>query len=108
MLSLFDQGAPAPCPAPFNMAAHVLARAGELADKIALSVIGGAQTESWTYAELEAAVRGTATGLLREGLSPGDIVLMRLGNTPDFPVAYLGAIAAGLVPVPTSSQLTER
>ncbi len=108
MLSLFDQGAPAPCPAPFNMAAHVLARAGELADKTALSVIGGAQPESWTYAALEAAVRGTATGLLREGLTPGDIVLLRLGNTADFPIAYLGAIAAGLVPVPTSSQLTER
>lgn len=108
MLSLFDKGAPAPCPSPFNMAAHVLARAGELADKTALSVIGGAQPESWTYAALEAAVRGTATGLLREGLTPGDIVLMRLGNTADFPIAYLGAIAAGLVPVPTSSQLTER
>jgi acyl-coenzyme A synthetase/AMP-(fatty) acid ligase len=108
MLSLFDQGAPAPCPAPFNMAAHVLARAGELADKTALSVIGGAQPESWTYAALETAVRGTATGLLREGLMPGDIVLIRLGNTADFPIAYLGAIGAGLVPVPTSSQLTER
>jgi len=35
-------------------------------------------------------------------------VLMRLGNGVDFPIAYLGAIAAGLVPVPTSSQLTER
>ncbi len=108
MLSLFDQGAPAPCPTPFNMAAHVLARAGALAEKTALRVIGGAHPESWTYADLETAVRGTATGLLREGLVPGDIVLMRLGNTPDFPIAYLGAIAAGLVPVPTSSQLTER
>ena len=108
MLSLFDQGAPAPCPAPFNMAAHVLARAGTLAEKTALRVIGGEHPESWTYSDLEAAVRGTATGLLREGLKPGDIVLMRLGNTPDFPIAYLGAIAAGLVPVPTSSQLTGR
>jgi len=31
---------------------------------------------------------------------------MRLGNSVEFPIAYLGAIAAGLVPVPTSSQLT--
>jgi len=108
MLSLFDQGAPAPCPSPFNMAAHVLARAGELGTKIALSVVGGDHPESWTYGALEAAVRGTASGLLCEGLVPGDIVLMRLGNTADFPIAYLGAIAAGLVPVPTSTQLTER
>ncbi len=107
MLSHFDHGAPAPCPAPFNLAAHVVGRAGELGSKIALSVVGGVQPESWTYAALEAAVLGTASGLLREGLASGDRVLMRLGNTADFPIAYLGAIAAGLVPVPTSSQLTE-
>ena len=35
MLSIFDNGAFAPCPAPFNMAAHVLVRAPELADKVA-------------------------------------------------------------------------
>ena len=107
MLSHFDNGAPAPCPAPFNLAAHVVGRAGELGSKIALSVVGGVQPESWTYAALEAAVLGTASGLLREGLASGDRVLMRLGNTADFPIAYLGAIAAGLVPVPTSSQLTK-
>lgn len=32
---------------------------------------------------------------------------MRLGNTVDFPLAYLGALAAGLVPVPTAAALTE-
>ena len=32
---------------------------------------------------------------------------MRLGNTIDFPIAYLGALAVGLVPVPTSAALTE-
>ncbi|MFV0513189.1 MAG: class I adenylate-forming enzyme family protein [Jhaorihella sp.] len=108
MLSVFDQGPPPPCPAPFNMAAHVLGRAAGRADKVALSVLGAGRAEDWSYARLEAAVRGTGTGLLRAGLKPGDIVLMRLGNTVDFPIAYLGAIAAGLVPVPTSSQLTER
>ena len=107
MLSVFDQGPPPPCPAPFNLAAHVLGRAEELADKVALSVLLGAGSEDWTYGRLASAVRGTGTGLLRAGLSPGQIVLMRLGNTVAFPVAYLGCIAAGLVPVPTSSQLTE-
>ncbi|WP_428925245.1 class I adenylate-forming enzyme family protein [Marinibacterium sp. SX1] len=107
MLSIFDQGAFAPCPAPFNLAAHVLGRADALAAKTALSVLGPDGAQDWTYAALAAAVRGTGTGLVQAGLSPGDIVLMRLGNTVDFPVAYLGAIAAGIVPVPTSSQLTE-
>ncbi|WP_323775622.1 class I adenylate-forming enzyme family protein [Leisingera sp.] len=106
MLSVFDQGPFAPCPAPFNLAAHVLRHARRLADKPALSVLQGDGSEVWTYARLESAVRGTGTGLLKAGLKPGDIVLMRLGNTVEFPIAYLGAIAAGLVPVPTSAQLT--
>ncbi|WP_163851142.1 class I adenylate-forming enzyme family protein [Pseudooceanicola aestuarii] len=106
MLSIFDQGPPAPCPHPFNLAAHVLGSAGDLPDKIALSVLGLSGAERWSFARLEAAVRGTATGLLRAGLEPGQIVLMRLGNDVDFPIAFLGTIAAGLVPVPTSAQLT--
>ncbi|MDO6584551.1 class I adenylate-forming enzyme family protein [Salipiger sp. 1_MG-2023] len=108
MVSIFDDGAFAPCPAPFNLAAHVL-RAGQACpDKIALSVVTPTAVQSWSYARLIAAVRGTASGLLRAGVQPGAIVLMRLGNTVDFPIAYLGAIAAGIVPVPTSSQLTAR
>lgn len=107
MLSLFDQGPPPPCPRSFNLAAHVLALAPELGDKTALSVLGGAKDAHYSFATLEQAVRGIGTGLLRAGLIPGDIVLMRLGNTPEFPLAYLGALAVGLVPVPTSSQLTE-
>lgn len=38
---------------------------------------------------------------------PGDHVLMRIGNTPDFPVVYLAAIYIGAVPIPTSTQLTQ-
>ncbi|MFP5508083.1 MAG: class I adenylate-forming enzyme family protein [Alphaproteobacteria bacterium] len=106
MQAIFDQGVAAPCPRPFNMAAHVLRHADDLPEKVALSVIALTGAESWTYARLAAAVRGTGAGLLAAGFVPGDILLMRLGNMVDFPLAYLGAIAAGLVPVPTSSQLT--
>ncbi|WP_170399340.1 class I adenylate-forming enzyme family protein [Ruegeria arenilitoris] len=107
MLSVFDQGPPSPCPAPFNLAAHVLRRTDDDPEKIALSVLRTDGAEDWTYRALRSAILGTATGLLRAGLKPGDIALMRLGNTVDFPIAYLGAIAVGIVPVPTSSQLTE-
>lgn len=107
-LSLCDRGPFTPCPAPFNMARHVLSAGHAAPDKIALSILGLARAERWSFAKLETAVRGTATGLLQAGLIPGQIVLMRIGNAVDFPIAYLGAIAAGLVPVPTSAQLTPR
>lgn len=97
----------APCPSPFNLAAYVLAAGADVPDKVALSVLSPDKTEDWTYAALTQAVQGTAAGLLAQSLAPGDKVLMRLGNTPDFPLAYLGALAAGLVPVPTAAQLTE-
>lgn len=93
-------------PSPFNMAAHVLARAPDMPDKVALSLLGQNAAEHWTYAQIEAAVRGAATGLIATGLAQGDRVLLRLGNTPDFPIAFLACITVGLIPVPTSSQLT--
>jgi acyl-coenzyme A synthetase/AMP-(fatty) acid ligase len=96
-----------PCPTPFNLAAHVLAQADDLADKVALSLVSQQGSVDWSYGMLQSAVRGIATGLIREGLKPGDILLMRLGNTVDFPLCYLGALAAGMVPVPTSAALTE-
>ena len=90
----------------FNMAAHVLQKGLDCADKIALEVVGAAP-ETMQFGHLRQAVLGTARGLIEAGLTPGDRVLMRLGNTPDFPIAYLGALAAGLVPAPTSAALTE-
>lgn len=96
-----------PCPAPFNLADDVLSAGRALPDKIALAVLGPARTDRWSYARLERAVRGMAGGLLAAGLVPGDRVLMRLSNTAEFPVAFLGAIAAGLIPVPTAEGLTE-
>ncbi|MDE9448945.1 acyl--CoA ligase [Aliiroseovarius sp. Z3] len=110
MLSEFRPTAPLPAPPKaFNMARYVLTHAADLGDKTALSVVTpvGTGETHWTYGQLDRAVRGVAGGLLAQGLTPGDRVLLRLGNTVDFPLAFLGAIAAGLVPVPTSSQLTE-
>lgn len=74
---------------------------------MALQIIRPTGAERWSYARLNAAVRGCATGLMELGLQPGDRVLMRLGNQVEFPVLFLGALTAGLVPVVTSSQLTE-
>jgi len=93
-------------PSPFNMAAYVLARAPQVPDKIALAVLGPARATRWSFARLEAAIRGAATGLLNSGLVAGDRVLLRLGNSPDFPIAFLACLAVDVIPVPTSPQLT--
>ncbi len=101
MASIFRSDPHPPCPSPFNLAAHVLTHAERLADKPALVEIGG---ETWRYGDLSRAIRGTAAGLA-DRVPPGGRVLLRLGNSVDFPIAFLGAIAAGLVPAPTSAQL---
>jgi len=108
MRSIHDTGPSAPCPTPFNMAAHVLASGQASPDKIAVSIVApGTPPETWTFDALTRAVRGTGAALLQAGCTPGDIILMRLGNTIDFPIAYLAALSVGLVPVPTSAALTE-
>ncbi|MEM9318174.1 MAG: class I adenylate-forming enzyme family protein [Pseudomonadota bacterium] len=94
-----------PCPAPFNLADYVLTAGRATPEKIALVVMGLSRSERWSYARLEAAVLGMA-GALSARVKPGGRILLRLGNTPDFPVAFLGAVAAGLVPMPSSSSLT--
>lgn len=106
MTSVFDQGPFAPCPAPFNLAAHVLRHARDMGDKPALILAGPEGDIVWSFTELEARVLGIAGGLKDMGLRPGARILLRLGNTVEFPLAYLGAIAAGMIPVPTSAQLT--
>lgn len=95
-----------PCPTPFNLADYALTAGRAQPDKIALAVLGSARAERWSFARLEEAIRAMAGGLLALGLVPGDRVLLRLGNTAEFPVAFLGAIAVGLIPVPTAEGLT--
>jgi len=107
MKSEFHTGSPEPCPSLFNMAAHVLRHAKATPEKAALELVSLKGVDSWSYDRLTQAILGTATGLLNAGLCPGERVLMRLGNDVEFPIAYLGAIAVGLIPVPTSYQLTK-
>jgi acyl-coenzyme A synthetase/AMP-(fatty) acid ligase len=106
MLSLDDRGPPPPCPAPFNLATHVLAPAAGQPDKVALALVGAARAERWSYGRLAAAVGGAASGLRAAGVAAGETVLLRLGNTPDFPVAFLACATIGALPVPVSAALT--
>ena len=108
MLSVFDQGPPHACPPNFNLVAYGLRYASKTPDKTALELVGGQHKDVWSYRRLERAVLATGAGLLAKGLRPGDLILLRLGHSVDFPLCFLGAIAVGLVPVPCSAQLTER
>ena len=99
-------------PRRFNVARYCIGRAA-LADpdKFALTVVSDVKApidaaERWTYAGLDEAVRRIGAGLIAQGLLPGDRVMIRLPNGSDYALVFFGAIAAGLVPIPTSPQLT--
>lgn len=78
----------------FNLAEFVLRRAGGLSDKPAL--IDGASGRAVTYAELARLVGSFAAGLAARGLERGETVCVCLPNVPEFAVAFLGTVAAGL------------
>jgi acyl-coenzyme A synthetase/AMP-(fatty) acid ligase len=93
------------------MARYVIgAAAARNGGKVALEVVTDAAAsrpaEAWTYAEIEDAVLRTAAALLARGLEPGDRLMIRMPNESGYAILFFGAIAAGLVPIPTSSQLT--
>jgi acetyl-CoA synthetase len=95
--------------APFNLARYTLNVAGAPRHKAALEVFSdaaAAPVEIWTYGELEDAVLRVAGGLSDMGMTPGSRLLIRLANTSAYPILFLGAIAAGLAPIPASSLLT--
>jgi long-chain acyl-CoA synthetase len=62
--------------------------------------------QSLSWSEVEARVAAVATGLLDLGATAGDRVAVQLGNTPDFPAVYFGALRAGLVAVPVNTGYT--
>ena len=101
-----------PAPARFNLAGYCLGRAAVATpDKTALLVIADAgapleAAEHWTYGALDEAARRVASGLLTLGLAPGERLMIRLPNTSDYALLFFGAIAAGIVPLPVSPQLT--
>ncbi len=94
-------------PLRFNAARYCLADNARLrGDKTALVMVGEGEAARLTYGQADRAVRGIAAGLLRLGLTAGDRVMIRMGNEADYVLVYFGALAAGLVALPSSPQLT--
>lgn len=75
-------------------------------------------TVKMTYAELDSAIRKIANGLIKPQTNPetgkqtnlekGDFLLIHLPSGPTYALTFFAAIAAGLVPVPLSPQLSAR
>ena len=63
-------------------------------------------TVTATYAELAKRTSQFAQLLRKHAVNPGDRVLIRLPNCLDYPTAFLGAMKAGCIAVPSSTLLT--
>jgi benzoate-CoA ligase len=88
-------------PQQFNFAQHILALNAGRADKPAFID----DDSTLTYGELERRVRSFAAALLARGIQPEQRVLLVMQDTVDMPVALLGAMFAGIVPVPVNTLL---
>ena len=95
------------CPDPFNAAEWCLS-SGVSRQSLAFLAVDAERgiTEHWAFDDLRGLVLRAAGALTAAGVRPGDRVVLQLGDVPEFPVAYLGAIAAGAVATPLSSQLS--
>ncbi len=96
---------PAPVPAPgarFNFAEHLIARNASRPDKIAYIDDAG----SLSYGDLADRVRRMAAALLAVGMRREERVLLLMHDCSDWPVAFLGAMYAGIVPVAVNTLLT--
>jgi benzoate-CoA ligase len=91
-----------PPPAAFNIAQHLLAANTARGAKAAFIDDAG----PLSYAELEQRVRRVAAGLRSLGIKREERVLLLMQDTTDWPVAFLGAIYAGVVPVAVNTLLT--
>jgi benzoate-CoA ligase len=89
-------------PERFNFAAHLLALNTARGEKAAFVD----DTGLLTYAALDQRVRRVAAGLRGLGLKREERVLLLMQDGIDWPVAFLAALYAGLVPVAVNTLLT--
>ena len=92
----------APPPEQFNFAQHLLAaNAGRPAKPAFIDDLG-----TLSYGALDERVRRLAAGLRALGLRREERVLLLMQDGNDWPVAFLGALYAGIVPVAVNTLLT--
>jgi len=82
-------------PKNFNVADYILQKADELEDKTAY-ICGDRRI---SYRELKEKANQAAWAFRESGIEMEDRVLLLMKDTPDLPIAFLGAIKIGAVPV---------
>ena len=91
-------------PVPFNFAAHLIRINHDRGDKPVYIDDHG----QLTYGELEEAVKRMASALLSSGMRREERILILMHDSNDWPVAFLGALYAGAVPVAVNTLLTPK
>jgi len=91
-----------PPPERFNFARHLFERNRARAGKDAYLD----DTGRLTYGELETRARRCASALLAAGIHREERVLLLMHDSTDWPVVFLGALYAGVVPVAINTLLT--
>ena len=66
------------------------------------AMLSPADGRSWTYRELDRESNRFANALMDAGLGKGDILMMQLGNCPEFAIGYVAAHKTGAVCCPVS------
>ena len=92
----------APPPERFNFAQHLLAANAAHPQRPAFVDDSG----TLSYGELDERVRRFAAGLRALGIRREERVLLAMQDSLDWPVAFLGAMYAGIVPVAVNTLLT--
>jgi benzoate-CoA ligase len=97
--------ASAAIPRDYNFAADILKRNLDAGRAGKLAYID--QRQGWTYGELAERVERFGHVLRALGIRREERILISLLDSIDWPTAFLGAIKAGVVPVPVNTLLTE-
>ena len=97
-----DHLMPAPPGEHFNFAQHLLGRNTGHPERIAYIDDQG----SLSYGELDLRIRRMAAALLAAGIRREERVLLLMQDNNDWPVSFLGALYAGIVPVALNTLLT--
>ena len=88
-------------PQRFNFAHHILTLNQSRKNKLAFRD----DHREMSYGELDLKIRQFAAGLLAHGVQPEQRILLVMHDSIDMPVAFLGALFAGVIPVPVNTLL---